>query len=305
MTHIAEIRAFNRFYTRLLGVLDEHINRSPYSLAEGRVLYEIANRGNTSAAELARDLGIDPAYLSRLLQKLIGAELVQVSPSFSDKRSNRLVLSQDGDAAFAALDAGSEAGIAALLEPLSEPERDTLRAAMLRIQTLLGGRPASQSPLILRQPRIGDIGWLVHRQGVLYNQQFGWNAEFEALIAGLYRDFQFAPANPPRALWVAERGGVILGSVFVTPSHGLTDSAQLRMLYVEPEGRGQGLGRTLVDQAVTFARDNGYARMRLWTQSVLVSARRIYAGAGFELVDSEPHHSFGKDLVGENWELRF
>ena len=302
MDHVSEIRAFNRFYTRLVGVLDEHINRSPYSLAEGRVIYEIATRGHTSASELARDLGIDPAYLSRILQKLIGSELVLVSPSAWDRRSNTLMLSTDGDAAFDLLNTGSQVGIEALIEPLSIAERDTLLAAMARIRSILDTPPAP-AQLVLRPHRIGELGWLVHRQAILYNQQFGWNIEFEALIAGLYRDYEAAPAHPPRGLWIAERNGAVLGSVFVVPSQGLEGAAQLRMLYVEPEARGAGMGRLLVDQAVSFARSSGYGRIRLWTQSVLTSARRIYGGAGFVCVDTQPHHSFGKDLVGETWEL--
>jgi DNA-binding MarR family transcriptional regulator/GNAT superfamily N-acetyltransferase len=304
MDHVSEIRAFSRFYTRLVGVLDEHINRSPYTLAEGRVLYEIATRGHTSAAELSRDLGIDPAYLSRLLQKLIGSELILVTPSATDRRSNRLMLSSDGDEAFNLLDSGSAAGIKALIEPLSTAERDTLVAAMRRIRAIVG-TSAAPVQLVVRPHRVGELGWLIHRQAVLYNQQFGWNIEFEALIAGLYRDYEVAPIQPPKGLWIAERDEMVLGSVFVMPTQGLEGSAQLRMLYVEPEARGGGIGRLLVDQAVGFAKTNGYERMRLWTQSVLTSARRIYSGAGFTCVDTRPHHSFGKDLVGETWELVF
>lgn len=304
MDHVSEVRAFNRFYTRLVGVLDEHINRSPYSLAEGRVLYEIATRGHTTAAELSRDLGLDGAYLSRLLQKLIGSELVLVTPSPWDRRSNQLTLSKDGDAAYDLLNTGSEAGINALIEPLSIAERDVLLHAMRRIQMLLGA-PDKPGQLLLRPHRIGELGWLVHRQSVLYNSQFGWNVEFEALIARLYADYETAPVQPPKGLWIAEKQGEIVGSVFVMPTAGLLGSAQLRMLYVEPEARGGGIGRTLVDQAVEFARQSGYGRMRLWTQSILTSARRIYGAAGFTCIASEPSHNFGKDLIGETWELVF
>jgi GNAT superfamily N-acetyltransferase len=166
----------------------------------------------------------------------------------------------------------------------------------------IGSDAEPAAPVLLRPHRIGELGWLIHRQGLLYNQQFGWNIEFEALIAGLYGDFERAPQTPPKALWVAVQQNAIVGSVFVTASEGREGVAQLRMLYVEPEARGLGIGRMLVDQSVSFARDNGYRRMRLWTQSVLASARRIYASAGFVLVESQPHHSFGHDLVGEIWE---
>jgi GNAT superfamily N-acetyltransferase len=175
---------------------------------------------------------------------------------------------------------------------------------MRTIRALLGDA-LPPAPVILRPHRIGDIGWMVHRQGVLYNQQYGWNGEFEALIARIYYEYETAPEAPPKALWVAEREGRIMGSIFVMPSEGVPGSAQLRMLYVEPEARGQGIGKTLVDQAVSFARNSGYERMRLWTHTIQESARRVYAGAGFQIVESEPHHQFGKDLIAEIWELRF
>jgi GNAT superfamily N-acetyltransferase len=191
-----------------------------------------------------------------------------------------------------------------LIEPLSASERDTLLAAMARIKTLLDAK-STPAQLVLRPHRVGELGWLIHRQAVLYNQQFGWNIEFEALIAGLYGAYEATPDIPPRGLWIAEREGSVLGSVFVVPTEGLAGSAQLRMLYVEPEARGGGIGRMLVEQAVEFAKSSGYERMRLWTQSVLVSARRIYGGAGFTCIETKPHHSFGKDLVGEIWERVF
>lgn len=304
MDHVADIRAFNRFYTRIIGVLDEHINSSPFTLAEARLIYELAQRGFASGTDLAGNLGIDPAYLSRMVKRLVAADLVVVTPNLADRRSNNLALSSDGDAAFRMLDEGSQTGVEALIEPLSQSERDDLLAAMKRIRTLLG-ETGRNAPLVLRPHKIGELGWLIHRQGLLYNQQFGWNGEFEALIAGLYRDFEQAPPSPPKGLWIAERDGRVLGSVFVMATANLPGSAQLRMLYVEPEARGQGIGRTLVEQAITFARDNGYERIRLWTQSILVPARKIYAGTGFVHVDTAEHHSFGKDLVGETWELTF
>jgi DNA-binding MarR family transcriptional regulator/GNAT superfamily N-acetyltransferase len=299
---IAEIRAFNRFYTRQLGLLDEHLKESPFSLSESRLLYETAVRGRTSAAELSRVMGVDPAYLSRLVFKLVEAGLIAASPSSRDRRQNEIALTREGDAAFASIDAASDAAVADLLEPIDPMRRDTLIAAMATIRAVLGDTmPAA--PIVIRPHRIGELGWLVHRQGLLYNQQFGWNGEFEALIAGIYRDFELAPALPPKALWIAERRGTVIGSVFVMPSEGGEGTAQLRMLYVEPEARGLGVGRLLVDQCIAFARENGYCRVRLWTQSVLASARRIYAAAGFELVETNRHHSFGHDLEGEVWEL--
>ena len=298
----SDIRAFNRFYTRQIGLLDEHLKESPYNLSESRLLYETAARGRTSAAELARVMDVDPAYLSRLVFKLVDLGLLAVSPSPKDRRQNDIALTRSGDQAFARINAASDAAVADLLKPLPPARRTALVAAMQTIRAILGdAMPAA--PLVLRPHRLGELGWLIHRQGLLYNQQFGWNIEFEALIAGLYRDFELAPTTPPKALWIAERQNAVIGSVFVMPSEGRQGTAQLRMLYVEPEARGLGIGRILVDQVVAFSRESGYRRLRLWTQSVLVSARRIYAAAGFTLVETQPHHSFGHDLVGEIWEL--
>jgi GNAT superfamily N-acetyltransferase len=167
------------------------------------------------------------------------------------------------------------------------------------------GDASEASPVVLRGPRLGEFGWLIHRQGLLYNQQYGWNMEFEALIAGIYAEFERASEVPPKQLWVAEQNGMVVGSVFAMPSENIAGSAQLRMLYVEPEARGQGIGKLLVDQCVAFARDAGYERMRLWTHSIQVAARKLYAGAGFNLVEEWDHESFGKQLHAEIWELRF
>jgi DNA-binding MarR family transcriptional regulator/GNAT superfamily N-acetyltransferase len=299
---IADVRAFSRFYTRQIGLLEEHFNKSRFSLPEGRVLYEIASRGHTTLAEIARSLGMDPGYASRLLHKLVGEDLAALSPNPGDRRSNSIALTRDGDLAFAQLDAASNSAVGDLLRPLDETQRKALVAAMRTIRGLLGDSvPAA--PLVIRSHRIGELGWLIHRQAVLYNQQHGWNGEFETLIARIYHDYEEAPDAPPKSLWVAERGGTVVGSVFVTPAANRPGTAQLRMLYVEPEARGLGIGTTLVAQSVDFARRSGYAKMRLWTQSVLSSARKIYSAAGFKLVESGPHHSFGHDLIGEYWEL--
>ncbi|HEV7277215.1 MAG TPA: GNAT family N-acetyltransferase [Devosiaceae bacterium] len=299
---VSEIRSFNRFYTRQIGVLNEHVSRSRFSLQEARLLYEIAQRGHTTGAELSRVLGVDAAYVSRLLQRLLGEELVILSPSVGDRRSNQIALSRDGDSAFAALEEASQAAVTELIRPLQPSQRAALVAAMRTIRAILGDAMES-SPLVLRPHRIGELGWLVHRQAIAYSEQYGWNSEFEGLIARLYGDFESAPDSPPKALWIAERQGVAVGSVFVTPSAGNEGSAQLRMLYVEAEARGLGIGRLLVDQVVHFARQNKYRTLRLWTQSILVPARKIYAAAGFKLIQSAAHHSFGHDLVGETWEL--
>jgi len=300
--HIADIRAFNRFYTRQLGLLAEHIGASPYNLSESRLLYETAARTRTNAAELSRLMDVDPAYLSRLLVKLADAGLVAVTPNPKDRRQNHIALTRAGTEAFAAIDAATNAAVASLLTPIDPARRDALVAATKTIRAVLGDHmPAA--PLVLRPHRIGELGWLVYRQGLLYNQQFGWNGEFEALSARLYHEFAAADQTPPKALWIAERQKAIVGSVFIMPAVGHEETAQLRMLYVEPESRGLGIGTTLVTQCITFARDSGYRRLRLWTQSILGSARKIYAAAGFRLVDTDRHHSFGADLEGEHWQL--
>lgn len=300
-SEIAEIRAFNRFYTRQIGLLEEHFAEGPLSLAEARVLYEIDAHGNVAGRDLVRALRIDRGYLSRMLTRFTDAGLVAISPRLDDRRSNSVALTADGDLLARRLNRNSDDAVSGMVHALAADQRAELVAAMTTVRRLLGDS-LPDMPIVLRPHRIGDLGWLVHRQGVLYNQQFGRNGEFEALIAGLYRDFALAPPDaPPRALWIAERAGRIVGSVFVIGSD-RANTAQLRMLYVEPDQRGNGLGRLLVDTATAFGRDQGYARMRLWTQSVLVSARRIYQAAGFVLAESAPHHSFGQDLIGEYWE---
>ena len=301
---IAEIRAFNRFYTRHIGLLNEHIARSRFSLGEGRVLYEIAKRSHTTATELAQSLNLDPAYLSRILQKFLGQELVLLSPSPTDRRSNQITLSEGGDAAVAELELLNDEAIESVLEPVIAEDRAALVAAMATIRSILGDEPR-RNPVILRSHRIGDLGWMIHRQAILYNRQFGWNIGFESLIAGIYNEYQDAPRSPPRDLWVAEQNGSIVGSVFVMPSAGIDGSAQLRMLYVEPAARGQGVGTALVAQAVGFARDNSYERMRLWTHTIQDSARRIYAAAGFRIVETIPEDNFGMQMLGEIWEMVF
>jgi len=301
---IASVRAFNRFYTRQIGLLDEHVAKSRFSLAEGRVLYELSKHGHSKGMELAQALQMDPAYLSRLLRKFVDAGLVVHMPSVTDRRSNETALTREGDAAVAELEDLNDAAIDGMLERVSPAAREALVAAMDTIRTILGDEP-KRGPVILRPHRIGDLGWMIHRQGILYNRQFGWNIGFESLIAGIYNEFQEAPALPPKDLWVAEQNGSIVGSIFVMPSEGIEGSAQLRMLYVEPSARGQGVGTVLVRQAVSFARDNGYKRMRLWTHTIQESARKIYAAAGFKVVETIPEDNFGVKMMGEIWELVF
>ncbi|MCD7058878.1 bifunctional helix-turn-helix transcriptional regulator/GNAT family N-acetyltransferase [Pelagibacterium xiamenense] len=298
---IAAFRAFNRFYTKVIGLLEEGMLKSPFSLVEARLIHEIGRRGATTAAALAEELDMDRGQLSRLIRRLSDQDHLSIVPDDGDRRTNRLMLTTSGEIACAELNALSDDAAEALLEPLDAARRTRLLASMRAIRDILA--PADMSgALVLRPPRIGDIGHLIERQAALYNSEYGWNAEFEALIARIYAEYAEAPATPPKYLWVAEIGGQIAGSVFVLPAHE-TETAQLRMLYVEPCFRGRRLGRLLVDAAVTFSRDSGYRRVILWTQDCLASARRIYQAAGFELQREERHHAFGHDLNGQYWAL--
>jgi len=299
--HIEEIRAFNRYYSRQIGLLDEHYSDSGLSLGEARVLYEIDARRHTSARELCQALRIDRGYLSRMLRKFADAGLTAISPDLQDRRSNRVALTGDGDLIVGRLNAHSDEAVDALIHRLDDGQRARLVAAMRLIRGLLGDELDAPA-VVLRPHRLGELGWLIHRQGLLYNQQFGWNGEFEALIAGIYSEFSTAPEAPPKQLWVAERGGEVAGSVFCIPG-AEAGLAQLRMLYVEPAARGHGIGKLLVDQCVAFARGAGYARLRLWTHSIQTSARRLYTAAGFAIVEEWDHVSFGKPLHAEIWEL--
>jgi DNA-binding MarR family transcriptional regulator/GNAT superfamily N-acetyltransferase len=301
---IAAIRRFNRFYTRLLGLLEIGHLDTPYTLSEARAIYEIGTHAPIPHHQLAARLKLDPGYLTRLNYKLTDLGLISGVRGTDDRRTRGYALTREGEAAFRTLDAASDASIAALLEPLDAGERRALGAAMRSIETILDDE-VPLGPVVLRPHKLGELGWLIHRQGLVYNEQFGWNIEFEALIAGIYSQFQFAPDKPAKNLWVAEQDGGIVGSIFVMPSDGLPGSAQLRMLYVEPAARGQGIGAALVAQAIGFARSNGYERMRLWTHTNQDSARKLYAAAGFAIVETMPEHNFGKDLDGEIWEMRF
>jgi DNA-binding MarR family transcriptional regulator/N-acetylglutamate synthase-like GNAT family acetyltransferase len=298
---VAAVRAFSRFYTRQIGLLEEHLYDSEFSLTEVRVIYELAQRDGLTASDLGRDLGLDAGYLSRLLKRFEARGLVIRTPSEHDARQSVLALTPEGRAAFAPLDQASHDEIAAMLDRLPADERESLVAAMRRVQRLLGGAPEPEPPYRLRGPRPGDIGWVVHRQGLLYATEYGWDQTFEALVAEIAAAFvkNFDPAR--ENAWIAEREGEIVGSVFLVRQS--DEIAKLRLLYVEASARGLGLGRRLVDECIRFARDRGYRTLTLWTNDVLVSARRIYEAAGFRLVEEERHHSFGKDLVGQNWVL--
>lgn len=298
----AAVRQFNRFYTRQIGVLTEAYLHSPFSLTQARVIYELAHREQATATELGSDLGLDAGYLSRILLNFGKRGLVHKQRSETDGRQSVLRLTDKGQSAFAALNSRSQVEIEATLNTLSPEDQNRLIEAMRTIEGLLGAAPEEKVPYILRPHQPGDMGWVVHRHGVLYAEEYGWNEQFEALVAEIVAKFiQHYDARRERC-WMAEKDGEIVGSVFLVKK---TDAvAKLRLLLVEPKARGLGIGTRLVDECIRFARRADYRKITLWTNSVLVAARHIYEKAGFRLVESEPHHSFGYDLIGETWELK-
>jgi DNA-binding MarR family transcriptional regulator/GNAT superfamily N-acetyltransferase len=297
---ISAVRAFNRFYTSKLGVLDQHRLQSPFSLSEARVLYEVANRQEAAAKEIGIELGLDPGYLSRIVQKFDEDGLITRKPLAADRRQFRLGLTAKGRQAFAKLERSSHDEVAAMLAGLPGGERRRLVQAMTAIERLLGASGASPEPAMLRGHRAGDMGWVVQSHGALYASEYGFDAAFEALVAEIVAKFLGSFDASRERCWIAEIDGAQVGSVFLVRHS--DDVAKLRLLLVDPAGRGQGLGQRLVAECIAFARASGYRKITLWTQSILVAARKIYQRAGFVLVASEPHRSFGQNLVGKTWE---
>lgn len=299
---VAAMRRFNRFYTQKIGVLEEGLLDSPFSLSEMRVLYELAHRDQPTATEIGRDLGLDAGYLSRILRRFEADGLVARMPAPEDRRQSLLTLTTQGRRATGVFEARSEKDIGMLLAGVAAADRRRLVEAMRRIEGLLGPAPATTAPFVLRPHRPGDMGWVIARHGALYAEEQGWSMELEALAAELCAAFirNFDPAG--EACWIAERDGETVGSVFVLRQSPTV--AKLRMLLVEPKARGFGIGARLVDEALRFARGAGYRKMTLWTNKGLDAARHIYEKAGFELVAEEPHSSFGKDLVGQTFEMK-
>ena len=299
--HVDNVRRFNRFYTRQIGVLNGGFLQSSFSLTEVRVLYEIAHRERTAASEIIRDLGIDAGYLSRILRAFHRKGLVAKRTSSDDRRQIDLTLTVKGRREFGKLEMRQRVEVARMLQPLGPKHRLRLLHAMGSIERLLL-QPILRPTVTLRDHRPGDMGWITHRQAILYNQEYGWNTEYEALIAEIMARFlrNFDPRY--ERCWVAECNCEIVGSVFCVRKSKTV--AQLRLLYVEPSTRGAGIGSRLVNECIAFARARGYRKLTLWTNSVLHAARKIYERAGFQLVAEEKHHSFGKDLVGQNWDLK-
>ena len=298
---VGDVRHFNRFWTRQIGVLREEYLESPFSLTEVRVLYELAHGEETTASELGEELGLDAGYLSRILRGFEKHGLIHKRPSEADGRRRLLRLTDRGREAFAPLEARSRSEIGAMLGGMSITGQERLVGAMRTIERLLSARPEPVVPYLLRPHQPGDMGWVVHRHGVLYAREYGWDERFEALVAEIVAKFiqQYDPSL--ERCWIAERDGEIVGCVFLVRES--EEIAKLRLLLVEPEARGLGIGSRLVEECIRFARQAGYLKITLWTNDVLNSARRIYEGMGFQLVHEKPHHSFGHDLVGQTWEL--
>ncbi len=298
---IADIRAFNRHYTRWVGALDRHHLGSSFSLAEVRVLYELAHQPGMIARDIIERLGLDPGYLSRMLKRFESDGLIRRERNAEDGRAAALYLSAVGEALFDELDRKAAKRVEQAIGGLGDVERERLTAAMGLVKNLTSQQTETTAEVVLREPRSGDYGWAIERHGVIYEAEFGWGTHFEGLVAELFGRFATRHDPARERCWIAELGGERVGCVFVVEREpGL---AQLRCLLVEPKARGHGVGRKLVDSCVTFARSAGYIRMMLWTQSNLSSARKIYQAAGFKLIEEQPHEDFGVPLIGQNWEM--
>jgi DNA-binding MarR family transcriptional regulator/N-acetylglutamate synthase-like GNAT family acetyltransferase len=300
--HISAIREFNRFYTQKIGVLRAGLLDSDCTLTEVRVLYEIAHRQRPLASELVRDLALDAGYLSRILAKFARRGWLKRERSGADARKAHLHLTAKGTAAFRSLDVKARDEIGALLAPLPQEEQLKLQGHLHNVQSLLGSQHVQSGALTLREQGPGDMGWIVQKHGELYAQEYGWNGEFEALVAEICAKFLREVDHASERCWIAERDGVRVGCIMLV-RHSRT-VAKLRLLLVDPSQRGMGVGNTLVQECLAFARQAGYRKVSLWTQSNLSAARKLYQGHGFRKVASQPHESFGAKLVAETWELQ-
>jgi DNA-binding MarR family transcriptional regulator/GNAT superfamily N-acetyltransferase len=299
---VAAVRRFTRFYTQRIGVLGETMLASPFSLSEARVLYELSQREQATAAALCAELGLDAGYLSRILARFARERLIVKRRSDADGRQILLSMTPKGRKAFAPLEKRSQTDVQALLEPLPSAHQQEVVEALQKVERLIARKPASPKPYLLRDLQPGDLGWIVARHGALYAQERGWNAEFEGLVAEIVAGFVKNFDAARERCWIAEHDGENVGCIFAV--RGSERVAKLRLLLVDPKARGLGIGARLVEECIRFARTRGYRKMILWTQANLTAARRIYEEAGFSLTKSEPHRSFGHDLVGETWELK-
>ena len=297
---VGALREFNRFYTRKIHVLDGAAS-TPFSLAEARILYELAHRARPTATDIRKELGLDAGYTSRILREFERRKLLTRARSKTDEREKFLSLTAKGRRAFTPLDQRSNRDVAAMIKDLSSEARKQLVGSTQAIRRLLGDQPAPRVPYVLRQHQPGDLGWIVHRQAILYAEEYGWDGTYEALAAEIVAQF-IKTYDPKRErCWIAEKDGVRVGAVFVAKaSH---EVAKLRLLHVESDARGLGIGKRLVDECIRFSRQAGYQKLTLWTQSILLAARHIYKQAGFRLVHKERRQAFGKDLTSETWDL--
>ena len=296
----AAIRRFNRFYTREIGVLDGSLLQSGFSLAEARIIYELAQAPETSATEIGEKLNLDRGYLSRMLRAFQRKRLIGRKTDATDRRRSHLSLTEKGRTKFRQLDRRSSEAAIGMISNLPPSAVNTLLSAMEAIQGVLA-KDSTPPDYILRRDRVGDLGHIASRQGLIYEQEYGWDKTYEALAAKILSEFVGRNDTVNERAWIAESHGTILGSVYLMKED--AETARLRLLYVEPQARGLGLGKKLVSECTPFARAAGYKRIVLWTQSTLTTARKLYVGEGYQLIKQEPHHSFGKDLVGETWEL--
>jgi DNA-binding MarR family transcriptional regulator/GNAT superfamily N-acetyltransferase len=301
-TQIDAVRSFNRFYTRQIGALEEGLLDSPFTLTQARVLFELAQSREVTASEIGARLGLDAGYLSRILKHFAKRRLITRRRSAEDSRRIVLALTSQGRRAFKVLDRRSHRSVAQMLADLRSSDRQRLLASLHEVRDTLAPEPGSKTGnVILSTHRAGDIGWAIALHGELYEREFDWNVEFEGLVANLFGSFVQKHDPGAERLWVAELDGVRVGCVFIVRNADDPSAAQLRCLLVDPKARGKGVGRLLVRECISFARSAGYKKIVLWTNDVLVAARRIYEAEGFQLVAEDPHHSFGKDLVGQTW----
>ncbi len=299
---VERLRRFNRFYTRRLGILDKGFLGSDFALIEVRVLYELAHRDNVFASELVDELTVDPGYLSRILRGFEQQGLIRKQRSRTDSRRSMLALTAKGRRVFERLDKRQHDEVAAMLQDLHETDRRRLLAAAGAVEDLLERRQFNGTPFVLRDPRPGDIGWVVERHGAIYSMEYGWNEQFEALVAEIAGGFLKQHDAEREHCWIAELDGRNAGCIFLVAKD--ASVAQLRLLLVEPDARGLGIGRALIRRCIEFARTAGYRKITLWTNHVLEAARHLYEEAGFTLLKEEPHERFGTPLVGQTWELR-
>jgi DNA-binding MarR family transcriptional regulator/GNAT superfamily N-acetyltransferase len=299
---VADMRRFNRFYTRRIGLLERGLLKTRFPLTQARIIFELAQREQSTASDLIRELDIDPGYLSRILGAFEQDGLIQKTRSKSDSRRRLLKLTAEGKKSFAELDERASQEIKVLLQGLPGEDQQRLLNAMRTIEDILEAKPEPATSYLLRPHRSGDVGWITYRHGVLYAEEYGFDETFEALVAEILARFIQGHDPKRERLWIAERDGEPVGSVMIVDAGDRV--AQLRLLLVEPKARGRGIGTRLVDECIDFSRRNGYQKIKLWTHNILLDARRLYSKTGFELVEEEPHTSFGHDLIAEIWELR-